>query len=170
METVENSERHRTGPASPRYGVFQALCERWKNNCEHLPVLLQNNCFSTVCIVRQFPRPAFDWRHLPIYRMNHLFHLLRPGLPGGGPLHHGPARASPQGFLNRTGTEHVPSPSLQDAALTSGPLEGQVDHDCRSRAVKISARKRYMSLAAVKADREIVEVDLSSMLRQHPSL
>ncbi len=23
--------------------------------------------------MRQFPRPAFDWRHLPIYRMNHLF-------------------------------------------------------------------------------------------------
>ena len=21
--------------------------------------------------MRQFPRPAFDWRHLPIYRMNH---------------------------------------------------------------------------------------------------
>ena len=26
-------------------GVFQALCERWKNNCEHLPVLLQNYLF-----------------------------------------------------------------------------------------------------------------------------
>ena len=77
METVENSERHRTGPASPRYGVFQALCERWKNNCEHLPVLLQNNCFSTVCIVRQFPRPAFDWRHLPIYRMNQTYTYRR---------------------------------------------------------------------------------------------
>ena len=30
----------------------------------------RTSCFSTVCIVRQFPRPAFDWRHLPIYRMN----------------------------------------------------------------------------------------------------
>ena len=28
--------------------------------------------FSTVCIVRQFPWPAFDWRHLPIYRMNQI--------------------------------------------------------------------------------------------------
>ena len=29
----------------PGGGVFQALCERWKNNCEHLPVLLQNYLF-----------------------------------------------------------------------------------------------------------------------------
>ncbi len=31
--------------------------------------------FPTVCIVRQFPRPAFDWRHLPIYRMNPFFQV-----------------------------------------------------------------------------------------------
>ncbi len=27
--------------------------------------------------VRQFPRPAFDWRHLPIYRMNREQQVLR---------------------------------------------------------------------------------------------
>ncbi len=37
----------------------------------------RTSCFSTVCIVRQFPRPAFDWRHLPIYRMNQSFALSR---------------------------------------------------------------------------------------------
>ena len=33
----------------------------------------RTSCFSTVYIVRQFPRPAFDWRHLPVYRMNQRF-------------------------------------------------------------------------------------------------
>ena len=37
----------------------------------------RTTCFSTVCIVRQFPWPAFDWRHLPIYRMNPFFKNLR---------------------------------------------------------------------------------------------
>ena len=35
--------------------------------------------------MRQFPRPAFDWRHLPIYRMNHI--LTKPIAYPGGSLH-----------------------------------------------------------------------------------
>ena len=34
--------------------------------------------------MRQFPRPAFDWRHLPIYRMNQKRLLLTTLFSGGG--------------------------------------------------------------------------------------
>ena len=41
--------------------------------------------FSTVCIVRQFPWPAFDWRHLPIYRMNQFVPVRSPSHASNSP-------------------------------------------------------------------------------------
>ena len=54
---------------------------------------------------------------LPQCPLWNLLHLLWPGLPGGGPLHHRATRAPPQGSLNRTGTAHVQSLSHQDPTL-----------------------------------------------------
>ncbi|MEE8584870.1 MAG: tetratricopeptide repeat protein [Acidobacteriota bacterium] len=51
-----------------RKQVFQALCERWVNNFEHLRFASRTGCFPTVCMARQFPRPASARGHLSIYR------------------------------------------------------------------------------------------------------
>ncbi len=64
---MENSKRGRAGLAAPQRGVFQALCERWENNFEHLRFLqnwlfshrLHGAAVSTACLY-QGPPP-----HLP---------------------------------------------------------------------------------------------------------
>ncbi len=68
----------------PRDTEFSKRCANGgKTTASTCQFSSRTTCFSTVCIVRQFPWPAFDWRHLPIYRMNQRLHIpsshhLRP--------------------------------------------------------------------------------------------
>ena len=98
---MENSERHRTGPAKQaRDTEFSKRCANGgKTTASTCQFSSRTTCFSTVCIVRQFPWPAFDWRHLPIYRMNLISWFLdQPkSLTKAGPLpKSGPAASGPK--------------------------------------------------------------------------